>query len=266
MIMTSHKSSSRLLAIWTGLILVFILGPLVIEFLVSLTPLDYISFPKNSVSLRWYKALLEHSDFMIAAVNSLLLACASAGMALFLGLPAATAVARHNFPGKQSILSVLMSPLFIPVILGALAMLSAFSSWKWSNQPLRIFIAHTIMVLPYVIRTLTASLLAFDYKQVMAAKNLGANQWNVFWLVTLPQIAPGIIAAVLFAFIVSFDDVGMSLFLTGTEFTTLPVQLFTYASYNNDPTIASASVVMVAVSFLMIYLIERFFGLQKLIR
>lgn len=262
----NKRQPSLLLILWALLVVIFILGPFVMVLLVSLTPLDYISLPQDGLSLRWYGALLERPAFLQAALNSLLLALASSLLALVLGLPAAMALARRQFPGRQLILGALMSPLFVPLILSALAILSTYSTWGWSDPVLRIFLAHTAIILPYVLRTLSASLLAFDPRQELAARNLGAGPLQTFVLITLPQIAPGLFAATLFAFIISFDDVGLSLFLTGTGFTTLPVQLFSYASYNNDPSIAAVSVVMVLLSFAVVVLVERFFGLEKMMR
>ncbi len=257
---------SRLLVLWTALVTLFILGPLVMVLLVSLTPRDYVSLPEGGPSLRWYAAMLARPEFVDAALNSLWLALAAAGSALALGLAAALGIAGRDFAGRGLLLGVLMSPLFVPLILSALAILAVFSSWGWTHQPSRLFVAHTALTLPYVVRTLVASLAALDRRQLLAARNLGAGPWRCFLRVTLPQLGPGLFAAGLFAFIVSFDDVGLSLFLTGTGFSTLPVQLFSYASYNSDPTIAAMSVTMVALSFAAVILVERGFGLQRLMR
>jgi len=254
------------LMVWTGLVTLFIIGPLLCVALVSLTPLDYVSFPQHSVSLRWYRAILDKPELLAAAFNSLVLALSATVGALALGLPAAMAMARQAYPGKQLIIGVLMSPLFLPHILSALAILSAYSAWGWSHQPSRILAAHIALTIPYVLRTLIASLSGMDVRQELAARNLGASHWQVFWKITLPQIRPGLLAAAIFAFIVSFDDVGLSIFLTGAGYSTLPVQLFSYASYNSDPSVAAISVAMVVISFIAVLLVERYFGLEKLIR
>lgn len=263
---TLQPGPSRALVIWAWAVTAFILGPLLLVLLVSLTPLDYISFPRHTLSLRWYQQVLQRPELLGAALNSLWLALGSMAAAIVLGLPAALSLVRYRFAGREVATGVLMSPLFLPLILSALAILAVYSTWGWANQPSRLFVAHVALTLPYVIRTLMASLAAFDARQELAARNLGASRWQAFIWVTLPQLKPGLFAAAVFAFIVSFDDVGLSLFLTGTGYMTLPVQLFSYASYNSDPTVAAISVVMVGISFLAVVAVERSLGLEKLMR
>lgn len=263
---SARSSVSPVLVLWALGVTLFTLGPLILVMLVSLTPLDYISFPSQGFSLRWYRELLHRPELLTAASNSLWLAMGATVAALGLGIPASLALARHRFWGREAAVGVLMSPLFLPLILSALAILAVYSSWGWAHQPSRILVAHIALTLPYVIRTLMASLAAFDPRQELAARNLGATRWQAFVHVVLPQLKPGLLAAAVFAFIVSFDDVGLSLFLTGTNYMTLPVQLFSYASYNSDPAVAAISVVMVGVSFLAVVAVERCFGLEKLMR
>lgn len=257
---------SRLLLLWAAGVTVFILGPLAMVLWVSLTPLDYISFPTHAFSLRWYREALQRPELLAAILTSLWLALAAMCAAMVLGLPAAMAVTRYRFAGRELVLAVLLSPLFLPLILSALAILAVYSTWGWSHQPTRILAAHIALTLPYVLRTLVASLAAFDRHQELAARNLGAGRMQAFWWVTLPQIRPGLFAAAVFAFIVSFDDVGLSLFLTGAGSMTLPVQLFSYASYNSDPTVAAISVLMVALSFIAVMTVERCVGLERMMR
>lgn len=254
------------LTAWTTLVVLFIVAPLVFVLLVSLTPLNHISLPTSSLSLRWYERLTQNTELVIALRNSLVLAIAAAATAVVLGTSAAVASERWRFALLQPLRLFAMSPLFIPTILGGLSLLVFSSQVGLRDQMARNYIAHAALTLPYVFRTVTASLASFDPNQELAARNLGANPLRAFLLVTLPQLGPGVAAGALFAFIVSFDNVGTSIFLTGAQFQTLPVALFNYASYSNDPMVSAASVVMIAVSIIAIAILERFFGLQQIMR
>lgn len=254
------------LAIWTTLVVIFVMAPMVVVILVSLTPTRHISLPTDGVSFQWYTKIPEYPDFIKAGVNSMKLALQAAASALFVGVLAALAIVRYNFRLRTAVNLLVTSPLFIPMVMSGLAILLFFSAQGWRNQESRMYIAHLGITVPYVIRTVTASLTGFDMNQELAAHNLGAHPLKAFWYVTLPQIGPGVIAGALFAFIVSFDNVGISIFLTGSQFTTLPVELYSYASYNSDPLAASISVLMILFSVLAIGVVERLFGVEKLLQ
>lgn len=251
---------------WTGLVTVFVIGPLLMVLLVSLTARDHISMPDTGISLRWYVALAQRDDFLLAALNSLLLALAALVGSLVMGVAASVALVRYRFPFSAAIRGVLMSPLMVPMILSGLAILMVFSARGWSDQPTRLLVGHTALVLPYIVRTVSSSLYGFNRDLELAARNLGAGYLAAFRLVTLPQIGPGIFAGAVFGFIVSFDNVGLSIFLAGTQFNTLPVQLFNYASYDNDPLAAAVSVSMVVFSIVAVIVLERAVGIERLMR
>ena len=262
----AHEFHPWLLGIWTTAVMMFIIVPLIFVFLVSLTPLNHISLPVNDISVKWYLKLMDHPAFLHAAWNSLWLSISASALSCVMGVMAAVASVRGQFPLLQPLRLFATSPLFIPMVMSGLAILVFSANTGFQNQGLRTFVAHTCLTLPYVFRTVSASLSGFDMNQELAARNLGASEVRAFVLVTLPQLGPGLLAGGLFAFIVSFDNVGMSIFLTGSKFQTLPVELFVYASYNSDPMIAAASVTMIFVSILTIALVEKYFGIQKLMR
>ncbi|THU05447.1 ABC transporter permease [Lampropedia puyangensis] len=263
---TTTSSSNRWLALWSALVVIFVIGPLLLVFAVSLTTHDFMSWPDEGISFKWYAQIAQRTEFLQAAWNSLLLGVGTAAAAVVLGLAASLGLNRSRFTGQSLLRTVLMTPLFVPMILSGLAILAVFSQYGWSHQPSRLFVAHLALTLPYVIRTVSASLMAFDTRQELAAQNLGATPWQTFRLVTLPQLGPGLFAGALFAFIVSFDNVGLSLFLSGTNFSVLPIQLYSYASYNNDPVVAAISVTMVLLSILVVVGVEKTIGLEKLMR
>lgn len=254
------------LTVWSCAVLVFLLSPLVVVILVSFTTTEYISLPTQGFTLRWYSEILDRPEFLRATLNSLVLAFAAALTAVVAGSLAAIGVARWNFAFRDAVQVSVMSPLYIPMVMGGLAILMFFATIGWNNAPARMYVAHSALALPYVFRVVTASLAAFDINQELAARNLGASAVRAFVLVSLPQLAPGVFAGAVFAFVVSFDNVGISIFLTSAQYSTLPVQLFNYTTYHYDPLAASVSVIMVLLSVVAIAALERFFGVQNLMR
>jgi putative spermidine/putrescine transport system permease protein len=261
-----HQIDSRLLGLWTLAVCVFVVAPFFAVVAVSLTPLDYISLPHGAISLRWYRELLNRTVFLEAGEHSLLLAVEAAVTALFLGTLAALAIVRYRFALRGTVLFTVSSPLFIPMVMGGLAILMFFSMVGWTYEPFRLYAGHCALTVPYVVRVLTASLTGFDMNQELAARNLGANPVKAFLRVTLPQLGPGLIAGAIFAFIVSFDNVGLSLFLSGANYRTLPVELLAFVEADNDPTSAALSVVMIVLSMAVVLVVERLVGLQRLMR
>jgi len=260
----SHELNRTFLAAWTVATSAFVVLPLLFVAAVSLTPLGYISLPTEGISFRWYAKIASHPEFISSALNSLVLAVVAAATALVLGVLAALASTRYQFALKEVVRLAVASPLFIPMVMSGLAILITSSAWGWTDPMSRLYIGHTALTIPYVFRTVSASLAGFDWNQESAARNLGASPLKAFMLVTLPQLGPGILAGAIFAFIISFDNVGLSIFLSGATFKTLPVELFAYSSNDNDPTTAAVSVVMILVSFAAVALLERFFGIQRL--
>lgn len=262
--MKSHELNRGFLAAWTVVTGLFVTLPLVFVLAVSLTPNAYVSLPTDGISFRWYAKIAEHPEFLRSTVNSLLLALGASVAALVMGVSVAVATVRYRFALREPVRLTMASPLFIPMVMSGLAILMASSATGWSDPAMRLFIGHAALTLPYVVRAVSASLAGFDPNQELAARNLGAGPIKAFLLITLPQLGPGVLAGAVFAFIVSFDNVGLSIFLTGATYRTLPVELFAYATNENDPMTAAISVVMILVSLIAVALLERVFGLQKL--
>jgi putative spermidine/putrescine transport system permease protein len=254
-----------LLGGWTLIISIFMLGPLVVLIAISLTADGYISLPYHGVSLRWYQDMLGQSVFLDAAINSIVLAIEATVTATILGTVAAIAVARYRFPGRGAVLLVAGAPLFVPLVMTGLAIMVFFSAAGVGGPALRLYIGHVCLTVPYIVRMVSVSMTGFDWNQELAARNLGASPLRAFVEVTLPQIMPGVIAGASFAFIISFDDVGMSIFLTGAAYKTLPVELFAFAAFDLTPMIAAVSVTMIIFSALFVIVIERFVGVQKVL-
>jgi putative spermidine/putrescine transport system permease protein len=254
-----------ILGTWTLLVSIFVIGPLLVMIAISLTAEGYISLPYKGVSLRWYEDMLQQRIFFDAAVNSILLAVEATVTAVVLGTAVAVAVTRYQFPGRGLILLLAGAPLFVPLVMTGLAILIFFSTLGIGGPALRLYVAHVALTVPYIIRMVSVSTAGFDWNQELAARNLGASPLLAFLEVTLPQILPGVLAGAAFAFIISFDDVGMSIFLTGAAYKTLPVELFAYAAFDLTPMIAAVSVTMILFSALFVLLIERLFGVQRVL-
>src|SRR5262249_24673389 len=157
--------------------------------------------------------------------------------ALALGVPAAFAVARHVFPGRGAVAAMLLSPLVFPVLITGVALLQLFATLQSNSTPLNMFIAHVLVTTPYVIRTVTASLTLADVTLEDAARTLGAGRWRVFRRITIPQIAPGLAAGALFAFMVSFDNFPISLWLADAQHNPIPLLVFQMIGNVFEPSI-----------------------------
>ena len=263
--MNAGRLEKLVLGIWTAVVSIFIVGPLLIMIAISLTAEGYISLPYNGISLRWYADMLQQKVFLDAALNSLLLAVQATGTAVVLGTAVAIAVTRYRFPGRGLVLLLAGAPLFVPLVMTGLAVLIFFSTLGIGGPASRLYVAHVALTVPYIVRMVSVSTAGFDWNQELAARNLGASPLRAFLEVTLPQIMPGVIAGAAFAFIISFDDVGMSIFLTGAAYKTLPVELFAYAAFDLTPMIAAVSVTMIVFSALFVLIVERLFGVQRVL-
>lgn len=255
-----------LLVSWTAVVLVFVLAPLVVVALISVTPTEYVSLPTTGVTFHWYREAFNNPVFVDSAIKSVLLALLTSAIVLVLGTAMAVAIVRFEFFGRSAIFTLGTSPLFVPMVMTGLALLIAANVYGVYSTMTRILIGHCVLTMPYVVRSMASSLSGFDPNQELAARNLGATPFQAFIKVTLPQLGPGLVAGGIFAFIISFDNVAVSIFLSGPDFTTLPVQLYAYAINKSDPMIAAVSVLMIVFSLLVIGLAEKFFGLQNIMR
>jgi putative spermidine/putrescine transport system permease protein len=234
----------------------FLLAPLVVVIGASFDPRAVLRFPPQGISLRWYDAAL-HSAFMSAARLSLSVAVVATLGALALGVPAAWALARFAFPGKTFIGSMLSAPLLVPQLVIGVTLLQIFAALHLAASVTTLALAHVLITLPYVIRIIHASILGVDVSIEEAASNLGANRPRVYLTVVLPIIRPALYSAALFAFLVSFDDAVVALFLVSGATTTLPIAIYTYVQYDLDPTIAAISSMLIAVSVALMYVARK---------
>lgn len=244
-------------------ILFFILAPIAIIFVFAFDPTMYITFPPQGFSLRWFVAFFSSAPFMAALWLSFQVAVITTILSTLIGALASIALARGNLPGAKLITAFVLSPLMLPAILTGLSLFQAYMFIDVGRPLWGLVAGHVLVTTPYVIRTTLAVLHNFDGRLEEAATSLGANPLRVYWEVTLPLIKPGVIAGSIFAFIVSFDQVPVSMFLVAPGSETLPITLFNFMKFEMDGRIAAASVVSIAISFAIVLGIERTVGLRS---
>jgi putative spermidine/putrescine transport system permease protein len=228
-------------------VIVFLIAPSFFVIPVSFTKGAFIEWPPQGFSLKWYVAVLGSDLWMSAALRSLVVAALSASLALVIGAPAAFALTRGAFRGKTFWLSLLLSPLIIPSVLIAVALYYFYSRLGLIGTSLGLILAHTVVTIPYVVITVTAVLKTYDIRLDQAAQTLGASRVAVFRRVTFPLIRGGLLAAFLIAFITSFEELTIALFVTGGLANTLPRQLWSDALMAVSPALAAVSTIILMV-------------------
>jgi putative spermidine/putrescine transport system permease protein len=244
----------------------FLLLPIAIIAVFALNPTPYIAFPPVGVSLRWFAKFFASPDFMNALWLSLSVAAVVVVLATVIGALAALAIARGNLPGARLLTAAFLSPLMLPAILTGLALFQVFMIADIGRPLWGLVVGHTLVAVPYVLRTTLAVLHDFDRRIEEAAAVLGASPARMFREVTLPLIRPGVMAGGIFAFIVSFDQFPISLFLVVPNGETLPVVLFNYIKFDLDGAIAAASMVSIALALAVVFALERLIGLRAYVR
>lgn len=240
-----------------------LLAPVLVVVAVSFSSGNFLTFPPPGLSLRWYLALFANDEILAALGTSALLALIVATLALMLGLPAAYAIARLEFPGRGLLAGLLAAPLLLPSLVLGLALLLALQPLKLVATWPGLVIAHLTLAVPFAVRILTTAIAAVPVELEAAARTLGAGPVRAALRVTVPLAAPGAFAAAALTFLVSFDETVISLFLVGPRLTTLPVELFRYAERRTDPLVAALSMVLVAIALAVVLLVERAAGLTK---
>jgi putative spermidine/putrescine transport system permease protein len=250
----------------TAVIYLFLLLPILVVAVVSLNDAPSLAFPPTRISLRWFGAFLSSADFGRATRISLEVAAATALIALALGTAAAYALGRYPVPGRSLILQYLTSPLILPGIVVALALLQLYAQLRVTPSEASLVAGHVVVALPYAVRTMHAAFATYDTTLDDAAATLGARPLRTFLRVTLPVIKPSLVAGGVFTFAISFSNIMVSVFLIGPGTTTLPVRMYNYIEFSNDPTIAAISTVVVLATFLMVWILHRTVGLGGFFR
>jgi putative spermidine/putrescine transport system permease protein len=259
----------RALWIYGTLLLVALVLPIAVVVLGSFTAGERMDFPPDGLSLRWYAAFLDSREFIDAARTSFEVAALTSLAAGVGGALAALALARRRFPGSAAAETLLTLPLGIPSVALGLAFLILYTEIGLGGTKLSLVCGHTIVTLPFVLRLVRANFAGYSWNLERAASNLGAPPWRVFWHITLPLVRPGVIGGMIFAFVLSFDEVVIALFLSGPDAVTLPVRIFGYLDQSPGPIVLAAGSVLVlfAVGFMLLLertvRVGRAFGLEN---
>lgn len=251
--------------IFHTLFVIFMVAPIVVVCLVAFTPEGFLALPTRSFSLRWFYEIAKYPEFIRAFVTSLKLGAISSTIAVMVAVPAALAIARYQFPGRGLLSALFLSPLMIPHVVLGIAFLRFFSMGGLSGTMTALVIAHIVVVFPFALRLTLAAATGMDRSIEMAAVSLGADSWTLFRRVTLPLILPGVISGWALAFIQSFDEVTMTVFLAAPGTETLPVRMFLYVQDNIDPLVTSVSAVVIAITMIVLILLDRLYGLEAIL-
>jgi putative spermidine/putrescine transport system permease protein len=241
----------------------FLLAPILVTAIMSFSNDAVLSYPPSRWGGRWYLEVLGNSDFRKAFRVSIVIALAVMTLCLLAGLPAAYAIARYRFRGRNTLFALFTAPLLLPSIVLGVGILLVFVRMHLTGTYVGLILGHLVVAFPFVLRILTTSFAGLPPDLEDAASTLGAPPWKVVHRVTLPLMVPGLIASMALAFLVSFDEVVISLFLVGPTLRTLPVEVFSYVNYRVDPQIAALSVILIVVSVLIVIVIERCVGMLR---
>ncbi len=248
------------------LLYIFLLGPFLVIFIAAFGADSTLAFPpRGGFTLDWFVNVFNTSQFVDSFWISLGIALVATGIALLLGIPVAYALVNFRFPGQGLLETIFSSPVLVPGLVIGFAMLRFFVLLGDFDVMLGLLIGHTAILFPYSVRVISASLRNLDPGIEEAAISLGATRLRGFLLVVLPNVRSGMAAAFILAFITSFNNVPVSLFLTGPGVTTLPISMLVYMEYYYDPTIAALSTLLIIFSVVLVQGAERLLGLSKFV-
>jgi putative spermidine/putrescine transport system permease protein len=246
----SHWQRAWLYA-YAAMVLLFLVAPILIVVPMSFTPAEHLEFPPPSLSLRWYRSFFDSAEWMDAGWVSVRAAFFTVLVATPLGTAAAYGLHVAAGPWTKILRAALVVPLIVPVIIVAIGLFYVFAKLGLINTMTGLVLAHTVLAIPFVIVTVTAGLRRYEMSQEMVARSLGANRWVAFFTVTLPQIRTSVLSGALFAFVTSFDEVVIALFISRGESSTLTRKMFTSLRDQVSPTIAAISTMLIAISILV---------------
>ena len=238
--------------VYCGLVLLFLAAPIVIVVPLAFSSVDFLRFPPPSYSLRWFHNFFSRRDWIEAAVNSFKIGLLTAVLATTLGTAATYGLVRGRSRRKDALYAFFISPMIVPNIVFALALYYLFSRLRMVGNMWSLVLGHTVLALPPVIIVLSASLQSVDYALEQAAMIHGAPRLRAFREVTLPLIFPGMITAALFAFLVSFDDLLIAVFLSGSSAVTLPKRMWDGVRLEIDPTVAAVALLVMLLPTLIL--------------
>lgn len=255
--------NNKLLSLFVVLVYTFLFAPLVIIAFTSIGTENYIAFPPKGFTFKWFLNVFTSESFMSSMFTSLFISFVATVVALIIGVPASYGLSRYDFRGKALLKSFFLSPLVIPGIVVGFSLFKFLLVKLNLSVYMSLFIGHTLVIIPYIIRVVGSSLEVFDYSIEEAAQSLGCKKSETFFKVVLPNITSGIMAAFMMAFINSFNNVPVSMFLTGPGVSTLPITMMNYVEYNYDPTVSALSVILMILTIAIMFVLEKTLGLKN---
>ncbi|MBK1658407.1 ABC transporter permease [Paracraurococcus ruber] len=256
-------TARRLLGAYVAVVMLFLALPIAVVIPSAFGEGNALAFPPQGFSLKWFAAILERPALLAAAANSAAIAAVATGVSLVVGTLSAFALRRYAFPGRGALMALFMAPLVFPAIVLAAAIAMVLAPMGLVRNFWGLVLAHIVVVLPYVVRTVSATLAEVDRAWEEAALTLGASPWRGFTSVTLPLLRPGLVAGATFSLIISFDEFTISLFLVGSGMMTLPIEMYNYAEYSLDPVLAAVSTLLILLTTAAVLAVERTVGLGK---
>ena len=260
----SERAASALIWIVAGAAVVFLMAPLVVTVLVSFGSSSVFTLPPPAWSSRWYERLWASRDLWPAVWTSVRIATVSTAIALVLGTLCAIALVRGRIPGREGVITFLVSPLMLPGLVIGIAMLQGFRAMGLRDVGTSLLVAHVVITLPYVVRTVVAALSLFDFTLIDAARTLGLTYPVAILRVLVPSLAPAFLTSGLFAFLASMDNYPISIFFTDAWTKTLPIQMLQYVEERPDPTIAAVSALLIGLAAIALVIGDRLVGLRRL--
>ena len=256
-------------ATWTAWVIatmavIFLMTPLVVTVAVSFGSSSVFTLPPPEWSTRWYARLPRTSGLLPSVMTSLQIAALSTLIALVLGALCAIALVRGRFPGREAIATFLVSPLMLPGLVIGIAMLQAFRELGLRDAWVSLLIAHVVIAMPYVVRTVLGALSLFDFSLIDAARTLGCSYPQALRKVMVPALAPAFLTSGMFAFLASMDNYPISIFFTDAWTKTLPIQMLQYVEESPDPTIAAISAGLILLAVVALVIGDRLVGLKRL--
>lgn len=245
---------------------VFLLLPVIFVVLHSFSPTRYFQWPPTGFTLDWHKKFYSSSMFMDAAMNSFTMALIVTPLSLLIGIPASYALVRANFRGKSVIQQIILSPLIIPGVVTGVSLLALLSAAGLRIGLFGLCLGMLVFALPFAIRALSANLLGLDPRIEEAARNLGAGPVRTFFVIVIPQLKSGILAASVFIFVEALDNFSIAVFLTNDRTKVLPVAAYQYIKDFDDPTVAAMATALIVLSVIAVALLEKAMGFQKSLR
>lgn len=256
--MWGQGASPGRIVIWVVCLLTitFLFAPIIIIVITSFNDSQYMQFPPHKWSLRWYENFFTSSHWYEPALLSFRVAAITMINATILGTLAAIGIVRGRFPGRKIIELFFVSPIVVPVIVLAVGLYFLFSTMHLIGDPTSIYLGHTVIATPLVTVVVSAALRTSDSSMELAARSLGANFPRTLWRVTIPAVRPAILSGALFAFLISFDEVVIAIFLGGPRATTLPKRMWDSIRFEIDPTLSAISSMLAIVAICVLIGVE----------